>query len=75
MRVREITHIANRRALLIHTIRRPALVLTDRARTPVQRAVDDLLHGLMMARSLYSPEERRQLGKAVLLLRRAAGGG
>lgn len=62
-------------ALIVHTVRRPALVLTDRARTPVQRAVDDLLHGLMTAQALFSPDERRQLGAAVLLLRRAAGGG
>lgn len=68
VRVREITHIA-------HTVRRPALVLADTCRSPVDQAVDDLMHGLMMARSLYSPAERRQLGAAVRLLRRAAGGG
>lgn len=55
-------------------IHRPRLILTDRARSPVQRAVDDLLHGPMTAQALYSLEERRQLGDAVLLLRRAAGG-
>lgn len=73
--MREITHIAHRKAAIAHTTRRAALVLTDRARSPVDQAVDDLMHGLMSARPLFTPAERRQLGKAVLLLRRAAGGG
>lgn len=61
--------------MLTHTARRPALVLADTRRSPIDQAVDDLMHGLMAARPLFSPEERRQLGRAVLLLRRAAGGG
>lgn len=62
-------------ALIAHTVRRPTLVLTDRARTPVQQAVDDLMHGLMVAQGMFSPDERRRLGEAVQTLRRAAGGG
>lgn len=60
---------------IAHTIRRPALVLADTRCSPVDQAVDDLLHGLMMARPLFTPAERRQLGEAVQVLRRAAGGG
>lgn len=66
-------YTADSEALMIHTtIYRPRLVLTDLPRSPVQQAIDDLLHGLMAAQALFSPDERRRLGDAVQTLRRAA---
>lgn len=65
-------HTAHRKAPMIHTIHRPRLILASPPRSPVEQAVDDLLHGLMAAQALFSPDERRMLGQAVQTLRGAA---
>lgn len=58
---------------MIHTTkRRPVPCPADVVRSPTERALDDLMHALYAARRVFSAAERRTLGQAVRMLRKAA---
>lgn len=60
---------------MIHTtIHRRRLPPPDPALSPVERAIDDPMHYLMLVQCQFSAAERRRIGDAMRTLRRAARG-